>query len=637
MSRDGPDSPTSIDRRKRRGVLLAAVGVGVVSTGVFLPIVRHGFINWDDQAYFVQNTAFRGLRWSNVAWFFTTTYMGHYQPINWLSYALDYSIGGLNPGRFHLTQAILHGVVALIFFLVTRDLMRCCVPDEPPGVVTRSAASAALLFSVHPLRVESVAWASARADILATAFFLLALYAYLHAVKNSEGRSLGWKSLVPTFCLFVAALLSKEMAVTFPAILLLLDLFPLRRLSLSPRRWADREFRRILLEKIPFFVLSAAATINAFYAADQGVADLTIHPLGERLAQLPVSLAFYPFKTIVPTALSPIYDYPPHFGWGHSRVWISVAAVGLVATILWRFRTRYPVLAAAALAYVVLILPVSGLTQRGAQLTADRYSYLSCLPWALVGGMLFASAWRRSPRAAAGAIVIIISALLYQTELQITLWADSIALWQHAAQVEPYNSPAYFNLGQAFESAGRHEEAIDAYKKALALRPHHPDAQRNLAAIYNRLFRNREAIDAYLADLADHPDRFESQYYLAVTYERIGDDEDAQKHYREALRIDLTYADAHVALGRLFLKHGYFVEAEPRLRYALDLNPGHLDALQLLARCCAETNRKAEADQLMERAIQEAQGRKDEKLVGELRKIRQELNAAPTSRPATSR
>lgn len=635
MSRVSAYSRTLIARR-RRIVLWGAIVFGI-SVGVFLPIARHGFIQWDDQAYFVQNAEIRGWQWSNIVWFFTTTYMGHYQPLNWMSYALDYSISGLNPGRFHLTQAILHGIVASLFFVVARNLLRRCVPDEPSGVLTLSAAIAALLFSVHPLRVESVAWASARADLLASAFFLLALYAYIRAVEHSKGRAVRWNSLAPTFFLFAAALLSKEMAVTLPAILLLLDIFPFRRLPLSPRGWADPEPRRVLLEKMPFFVLSAAATINAFYAADQGVADLKTHPLGERFAQLFVSLAFYPFKTIAPTALSPFYDYPPHFGWGHPRVWMSVAAVGMVTTILWCNRRRAPALIAAATAYVVLILPVSGLTQRGAQLTADRYSYLSCLPWALIGGMLIASAWRRRPRMAAIAILILLAFLIHQTEKQINLWADSVTLWQHAVALEPYNSPGYFNLGQALETAGHHDDAIEAYKKALALRPHHPDAQRNLAAIYNRLFRNREAIEAYLADLADNPNRLESQFYLAATYERIGDDENAQKHYREALRIDPKYIDAHVALGRLFLKHGYLAEAEARLRHALDVNPGHIEAMQLLARCCAETNRGVEADQLMDRAIREARRRGDEKGVAELRRTRQQLKAVPASRPATSR
>ncbi len=621
----------------RHWVVLASLLVFAASAIVFLPAGRHGFVNWDDESYFLSNTAYRGLGGKNFAWFFTTTYMGHYQPLNWLSYAIDYSISGLNPGRLHLTQALLHGVAALLFFTLARRLTALCDSSLPPGIVTMSGAVAALLFALHPLRVESVAWASARADILATIFYLAAVLMYVRAARTSNERPLRSTPLALVVVLFICALLSKEMAVTLPAILLLLDIYPLGRLPLAPYQWTRPPARRVLMEKIPFFVIALLATINAFVAADQGVASFTTHPLRERLAQLPVSLIFYPYKTLVPTDLSPLYDYPPHFGWGHPRVWASLFALIVLTALLWLVRKRAPALVAAAIAYAVFILPVTGLTQRGMQMTADRYSYLSCLPWALMGGYLFVLCLRRRCRTTVAVTLVVLAALLYRTHTQTNIWADSITLWEHAAHLDPFNSGAFAHLGQAYETLGRHEEAIAAYKKALSLRPHHPNVQRNLGGVYNRLFRDQEAIEAYLADLADQPDRLESHYYLAVTYERVGDDQYALEHYRETLRIDPNHAAAHAALGRLFLKHGFFVEAEPRLRRALELSPEHLEALELLAKLCAETGRMNEAGAIMERAIQIARRRGDEKLVADLRQIRQQLLAAPASRPAASR
>lgn len=636
MSRDAQAVPAVASS----GLAYLPLMVGLVAVagaiGIFLPATRYGFVNWDDERNFVTNAEFRGLEPRNFVWFFTTDHMGHYQPLNWLSFGVDYSISGLNPGRFHLTQIILHGVAALLVFALARKLLRIANPDFGPNVVTFSSLVAALLFAVHPLRVESVVWLSARTHILAALFFLSALLIYLRAHVRSPDQSTSPQTLVMTGLFFLAALLCKEVAVTLPAILLILDIYPLRRLPASPKHWTRPPARSILAEKIPFFIFSLAAIVAAFVAANEGATSLTSHPLSRRFAQIPYAIVFYLEKSLIPIQLSPLYDFPPRFGWSHPRVWFAVAVLALLAAIVWRGRRRCPALAAAFAAYVVLVLPISGLTQRGPQLTADRYSYLSCLPWALVGGYLFAIGGLRRPALTIAAAIMMLSAMAYRTIQQIPLWADSVTLWEHAARLDPANSAAFANLGQAYETLGRHNDAIVSYKRALALRPHHPNVQRNLGGVYNRLYRNDEAIVAYLADLADNPDRLESHYYLAITYERIGDDEKALKHYREALRIDARHADAHVSLARLFIKHGYLTEAEPRLRRALELNPHHLEALERLARLCGRTQRADEAKSLLLRAIMEAEHQKLTELAEQLRRAHQEIVGVAASRPATA-
>ena len=610
--------------------------VAGMAIGLFLPAARFGFVNWDDDAYFIDNDSFRGLSWENIAWCFTTTHMGHYQPLNWLSYAIDFAAFGLRPGRFHLSQAILHGIAAVLFFALSKRLLGISTSTRSRRHLTFSAAVAALLFALHPLRVESVVWLSARADILATAFYLAALLCYLKAAHASPTRPLSTGPMMAVLFFFICAVLSKEMAVTLPAILVLLDVYPLGRLPANPAGWGLPNARAILLEKVPFFAIALIATINAFFAAGEGLAGFATHPFAQRLAQAPVSLMFYPFKTVAPTALSPFYEYPLQFGWRHPAVWLSLAALMISSITCWLLRKRFPALAAAAVGYVILISPVVGLTQRGPQMTADRYSYLSCLPWAVLAAGLLALGGSRQKRMTAIAALAVLAAMIYGTLRQQRYWADSVALWEHALRLDPANGIACANVGQAYESRGRHEEAIQAYKKALKLRPHHPNVQRNLAGVYNRLYRNDEAIAAYLADLADNPDRLESHYYLAITYERIGDDEKAVVHYREAARIDARYADAHVALARLFMKHGYLAEAEPRLRRALELDPHHLEALERLARLCGRTRRPDEAGTLLRRAVEEAEHRGERELTDRLRKAHHEITGLAASRRATS-
>lgn len=636
MSRDAQVVPAVATSRLPYLPFIAGFVAVAAAIGVFLPAARYGFVNWDDEYNFTTNAAFRGLKLSNFIWFFTTDHMGHYQPLNWLSFGIDYSISGLSPGRFHLTQIILHGIAAILVFALARRLLQIANPDFGPNVLTFSSLVAALLFAIHPLRVETVVWLSARTHILATIVYLSAILIYLRAYVRSPGHSTSPRTLVTVGLFFLAALLCKEMAVTLPVILLILDIYPLRRLPASPRQWTSPQARRIIAEKIPYFILSLAATVAAFVAAKEGATSLTSHPLSRRFAQLPYAIIFYLEKSLVPVQLSPLYDFPPRFGWSHPRVWGAVGILALLAVIVWRLRRRFPALAAAFAAYVVLVLPISGLTQRGPQLTADRYSYLSCLPWALIGGYLFALGGLRRPALSISTAIATLAALAYRATDQIPLWADSITLWEHAAELDPANSAAFANLGQAYEARGRHDDAINSYNRALALRPHHPNVQRNLGGVYNRLYRNDEAITAYLADLADNPDRLESHYYLAITYERTGDDEKAVKHYRETLRVDARYADAHVALARLFIKHGYLSEAEPRLRRALELNPHHLEALERLARLCGRTHRSDDAERFLRRAVEEAEHRGERELADRLRQAHHEIVGRAASRPATS-
>ncbi len=619
---------------------LLAVAVFCLVAATFLPVIHNTLINWDDENYFITHTNYRGLSLDNIRWCFTTYYMGHYQPLNWLSYAVDYSISGMKDlhVRLHQTQVLLHALTSVLVMYLGYVLLRIIRPDRDATSTAMGGAAAALFFALHPLRVESVAWSSARSDLIATPFFVLAVIAYLTLNRNDRAAPRSWaKRLGPSFGFYILALLGKEFAVTLPAVLLLLDVYPLRRLELGRiGEWADLRHRSVLLEKLPFFAVAIVAVVNAFFAAgSEAVASMEQHSLASRIAQVCVSLVWYPYKTLAPTGLTPLYEFPAGFGPGHPLAVRSGIALALIVCALFLVRRRAKGLIAAAVCYGIIILPVSGLTQRGPQITADRYTYLACLPWAMLFGYLFFAGFERYRLQATVAAGVLFAVMIVGTREQISVWRNSLTLWTHGVAVNDACGGAHAHLGHALHWEGRLDDAIREYHRGLELGWKHTNVHRNLAAIYNQLYRNEEAVAEYLKDIQQYPGRWESYYYLAVTYERMDEDEKAKEQYLAALEMNPDWADAHVAMGRLLMKHGYNELAEARLRHALTLNPRQREALERLALLCAESGRLSEAIKLVDLCIKEAMEVGDKRAVEGLQNRRAEYEAMATSRPAS--
>ena len=292
---------------------LIASLVGLAAALAFLPALQGDFVLWDDDRMFLENHFYRGLGWSQIMWMFTTFHMGHWMPLTWLSLGLDYLLWGMNPAGYRATNLLLHGANAAAVYLVSLRLLRRVLAHASAareGAIRAGAAGAALLFALHPLRVESVAWATERRDLLCALFYLLAILAYLRALNGWPSRQAperpwyAWSLL-----LFALALLSKSMAVSLPVVLLILDAYPLRRLGGRPGGWLGAATRGVWLEKIPFALLSLGASVVAWLAlADSGnasmVADVTS---GGSAAISLYGLGFYLWKTVVPVGLSPLY------------------------------------------------------------------------------------------------------------------------------------------------------------------------------------------------------------------------------------------------------------------------------------------------------------------------------------------
>src|SRR5881628_637285 len=395
---------------QRRGFWLVPALIALVTFAAFLPVLQNQFVDWDDQRNFLDNHHYRGLGWTHLRWMWTT-HLGHYIPLTWMTLGLDYLLWGMNPVGYHLTSLLLHVTNAVVFFFVVRWLLTRALPSpsERGYALAVSAGVAALVFAIHPLRVESVAWVTERRDVLSGLFYLVAILLYLRACEGmARGRGWYWLSVA----VFVCALLSKSMVVNLPVVLVILDVYPLRRLGGSIG-WRSEPARRVYVEKIPFVLLAAAASAIAVMAQSSvhAVASLAQLSVPGRVAISTYGLSFYLWKMVVPVNLSPVYELRPPVNPWATPFLLSYGVVLALTAIALALRRRVPGLPAAWVAYIVVLLPVLGIFQSGPQIAADRYTYLAGLGWAVLAGAGLLSVWRRLPFLSTGLVVCILLGL----------------------------------------------------------------------------------------------------------------------------------------------------------------------------------------------------------------------------------
>src|SRR3989441_10533007 len=374
---------------------LVPVVIALITCAAFLPTLQNQFVNLDDNDNFLDNPHYRGLAWTHLRWMWTT-HQGHYIPLTWMTLGLDYLLWGMNPVGYHLTSLLLHAANAVVFFFVVRRILTRALPSlsERGYALPVAAGFAALVFAIHPLRVESVAWATERRDVLSGLFYLVTILVYLRACEREErGRRWYWLAVAT----FVCALLSKSMVVNLPVVLLILDVYPLRRLGGAIGWWSEPA-RRVYVEKIPFVLLAAAASAIAVMAQSSvhAAASLAQLSLPGRLVVSAYGLGFYLWKMVVPVNLSPLYELPRTMDPVAPPFILSYALVLAITGIVLALRRPLPGLPAAWVAYVVVLLPVLGILQSGPQITADRSTYLAGLGWASLAGAGLLSCWRTS-------------------------------------------------------------------------------------------------------------------------------------------------------------------------------------------------------------------------------------------------
>jgi tetratricopeptide (TPR) repeat protein len=537
-----------------------------------MPALTGSFVDWDDRDLLLLNTRYRTLDAESLRWMFTTSYTGHFQPLTWLSYALDWAIWKRESFGYHLTNLVLHAGAAVAFYFVARELIAItrwgtdALPSDlrsasQSSSVVLAASFAAVLFATHPLRAESVAWIAERRDVLSGFLSLLAVACYLRYAKvRTRSRRAAIVAYLATFGFLAFSLLAKATATTLPVVLLILDVYPLRRLGGSRGLWRGAA-RGVWLEKLPLAALGLAAGVRAIVAQAQQDA---LYPLGEydlpaRLAQACYGVTFYLWKTLWPSALGPLYQLPPRSVLFGAMLWRSLPIVAGLTIIVVVLRRRIPALTAAFAAYVVLLAPVLGFAQSGPQLVADRYSYLPCLGFAVLAGVGIAWVIERFGRNRSARAVVVLSvagtltALQHATYRQCDIWRSSLTLWAQGVRVSPDSSVAHVNYADALSGIGDLDGAVRHYQRGLELEPRDPIATNHLADLLSRL----------------------------------GDAAGATAMYERTLQLDGKRAAVYPKLAHLLIVQDRAADAVALLRGRLSRAPSDLETMSYLAELLA--------------------------------------------------
>ncbi len=519
-----------------------------LTLAVYAPVRGHGFVNYDDEVYVAGNEHVKaGLTGPSVHWALTTPHMGNWHPLTMLSHMADVQLFGLDAGTHHVTNLALHVVNVLLLFALLVRLS---------GLPWRSAFAAGL-FAFHPLNVQSVAWISERKNLLSTAFWFLALLAYVGYVRRG-----GWSRYLLVTVLFVLGLASKAMLVMLPVTLLLLDIWKVRTARAEGVR-GKTAWSRLVLEKAPLLALSAACALLTVQAqADTGAAQtLQDYPVGVRLSNASVAYTWYLVKAIWPSDLHVFYPHPMA-GLESWRVAASAAVLIAVSVGVGLTGARLPYLFFGWAWYLSTLLPVIGLIQVGSQAYADRYAYVPLVgpfvaaTWGLADAA--AAVGPRARRALAGAGAAALAAYALVASLQVGYWRDGVTLFGRAVAVDPGNDVTRGNLGIALAQRGRLDEAIGHFQAAVELKPEAAENHLNLGNAFALTGRHAQARERYL----------------------------------EAIRLDLEDPRARFNLGKLLADSGRTEEALPHLREAIRLDPDHLKARLLLDRLSADARRR---------------------------------------------
>src|SRR3972149_1432137 len=582
ISRGDGSTSTQDPRTENPYAVLAVSGFPLLAVLiVFGQTLRHDFVNYDDRLYVYENPyVTHGLTTQGIVWAFTSKHASNWHPLTWLSHMLDCQLFGLAPWGPHLVNVLLHAATAILLFLVLRRM----TGDLWPSVFV------AAVFAVHPLRVESVAWVAERKDVLSGLFFMLTLWAYVGYVRHPFSTA----RYLRVMLFFALGLMAKPMLVTLPFVLLLLDYWPLGRMTplaaenrnnrwggsctatpgatvqLSPQRIfsipPQRIFSfsmRLAMEKVPLLVLAAASCAATLWAQSEAIAVNEHIPLSLRMGNAVISYVAYLVQLVYPAGLAVLYPFPE----SDLPMWKVAGALLLLAAIcggvvaLWR---RCPYLLVGWLWYLGMLLPVIGLVQVGLQAMADRYTYLTqiglCIAFAW-GVAQFTQSWPYRGWVCGIASALVVATLLGCAWQQTSYWRDNQTLWTHTLACTSKNYVAHNNLGLAIADVNRLQEAIEHFQQAIRFNPKYPEAHNNLG------------------------------FALLLT----GQFQTAIKHCEQAVQLKPDFPEAYNNLGIALLQAGQAEEAMKNFKQALYLKPDYINACNNLALAYANMHRSSEA------------------------------------------
>jgi tetratricopeptide (TPR) repeat protein len=580
----------------------------------FLPSLHGDFIDFDDSVYVIENAHIK-LTPANVAWAFSHTEASNWHPLTMWSLMLDHRFYGLNPWGYHLTNVLLHAVNTVLLFLVLCRMT---------GAKWRSLMVAGL-FGLHPLRVESVAWICERKDVLSVLFWMLTLWAYTQYTQcvtsdrwrvtrtTVAGTPVSFLSratchLSLFYCLallfFALGLMSKPMVVTLPFVLLLLDYWPLAR-------WSRSNLRGLVVEKAPFFLLSASFCVVTYVVQKNGgmmkeLASVSA-PLscGARLDNALFSYGRYLGKLLWPVNLCAFYPHPGH--WPAQPVMLAGLLILSFSVFAWVVRRRWPYCLTGWFWYLGTLVPAIGLVQVGSQSMADRYSYIPSIGILMIlvwGAHQMTKRWHHRniiSGTTGGALVL---ACILLTRHQIGFWQDGVSVWRRAVAVTENNYDAHNRLGRAWLVQGQMTEAIGELKEATRLNPGFVEAYYSLGHIANWQRQVREAMAYYQKALAIQPDSVVAHMSLGNLLLQSGRLDEAIRELQEVVRLNPAIAGAYDSLGRAFTSKRKADEAIACYQKALEIQPDSAETLNSLGLAFSLEGRLPEALASFQKAVE---------------------------------
>jgi Flp pilus assembly protein TadD len=631
--------PRQPDKPIHRTVWIC-LGLVLVTFLVYARVLNCGFIDYDDPDYVTANPHVQnGLTVQGIVWAFSHVHSSNWHPMTWISHMLDCQLWGLNPRGPHLVNVGFHALNAVLLFLLLQRLTSA----------TWRSALVAGLFAWHPLHVESVAWVAERKDVLSTFFGLLSLLFYVRYAQNKSPLNLQHSTLnyILALVLFALGLMSKPMLVTLPLVLLLLDWWPLQRVSSfkfsvsssggTPLAGGDRQvlsFRQLVLEKLPFFGLAAASAVVTFFVqkSSGAVSSLAQAPLPVRLENAAASYVAYLAKMFWPANLALIYPYRPDVGTG--KVVLAVLLLAGVTVLVLVLARQFRFLAMGWGWYLVTLLPVIGLVQVGSQAMADRYTYVPLIGVfiALVWGVALLVERRRQMQIPATIVAIgILAACAAVTDRQLRYWTDTRTLCEHTLRVTSDNAVAHFILANVLMEQGDVATAVEHYREAIRLKSDYPDARLNLTVALQRLGKPDEAMNGLQNLLQADPSLAKAHDKLAILLWQQGQIASAIAQFQEALRLDpdSTEAANNLAWLRATCPDPAYRNGPEAVRLAeraVQLSGKMADAglLDTLAAALAEAGRFDEAVQMAGQARELALAEQKSQLAERVAK-RQEL------------
>lgn len=590
-------------------MMVSFVLVGMI-VGIYFQVYRFEFVGFDDNEYVYENPhVITGISLKNIAWAFTAFHSNNWHPLTWISHMMDCQVFGLHPGWHHLVNLLFHILNSVLLFLVFLKMT---------GALWQSAFIAAV-FAVHPLHVESVAWVAERKDVLSAFFWMLTLWGYQAYIKLPE-----IKRYILVLLFFVLGLLSKPMLVTLPFVLLLLDYWPLGRIQFPEKQWDFKNCiilqKKLILEKIPLFILSGVSSVMTFGAQSHGgvVKSFETFPMTNRISNAFVSYLAYIGKMIYPENLAFQYPYPETLD-----LWKGVVAICLVLLITFlsiRMAPKRPYFIVGWLWYLGTLVPVIGFVQVGMQSMADRYMYIPMVGLLIVvswGLAEIIQKWKATKKLSVASAMIIIPLLMSVSWKQIGYWATSNTMLDHtlkvtsnnyiahdtlgvnlflagkteeaiyhylkAAQIYPKNYYTQFNLGVARFQQGKIDEAIAHYTKAVSLEPNYAKAHCNLGAAFFQKKEYEKAAAHFLKAITIDPGYVDANYNLGILYYAEGKMDAAISCFLKVTEFRSDFADAYYYLGLAFDKKGAADNAVRNFQAALRLQPNSVEIIVLLA------------------------------------------------------